>query len=395
MRRSGPPSEIRQLAAPVARLLDAAWQRMHWWVATMALLYLLSGITVVRSDEVAVILRWGRLVGDTPALREHGPGLLFAFPRPMDRVVHVQTKHIWELAVSTLANSDAAEAQPTLDPLTEGYALTGDQNIVHVDMVARYRVRDPAQWAFYGPKVEDVLRVEVTAAMVRSLGEMGIDRVLSDGRKDLIATATRRAQAGLDDAHSGLELSSLELTRLTPPLALANDFDAVQSAFIGAETKKKEAQAFAETAIPQAQAEADAAMQSARGSAESEMARAKGDGVAFVALDRQYRANPPVIRERLYRDAVEQALGAAGKVRWVPPPVNGHYQGFRITVQPVDAGSRPTESPSQSAAGAKQSAASPSTGEPEFQRIYPPRENTDRPEAPGATPPVGAREDED
>ncbi len=65
-------------------------------------------------------------------------------------------------------------------------------------MVARYRVRDPAEWAFYGARPEHALRVEVTAAMVRSLGEMGVDRVLSDGRKALIATATKRAQAGLD-----------------------------------------------------------------------------------------------------------------------------------------------------------------------------------------------------
>ncbi len=65
----------------------------------MALLYVLSGITVVRSDEVAVILRWGRLVGDTPALQAHGPGLLFAFPRPVDQVMRVQVKHVWEVPV--------------------------------------------------------------------------------------------------------------------------------------------------------------------------------------------------------------------------------------------------------------------------------------------------------
>jgi regulator of protease activity HflC (stomatin/prohibitin superfamily) len=69
--------------------------------------------------------------------------------------------------------------------LKDGYALTGDQNIVQANMVARYRVRDPAEWAFYGPRVDDVLRVEVTAAMIRSLGEMGVDRVLSDGRVHL------------------------------------------------------------------------------------------------------------------------------------------------------------------------------------------------------------------
>ena len=69
-------------------------------------------------------------------------------------------------------------------PLTQGYALTADQNIVHVDMVARYRVRQFRRAAFYGPKAEDVLRVEVTAAMIRSLGEMTVDRVLAEGRKE-------------------------------------------------------------------------------------------------------------------------------------------------------------------------------------------------------------------
>ena len=169
----------------------------------------------------------------------------------MDEVVRVQVKRVWEVPVTTLASDEYSapsstaptrtspraededeDAEPdeatanaaTLDPLTQGYALTGDENIVHVEMVARYRVRDPAEWAFYGPKAEDVLRVEVSAAMVRSLGEMGVDRVLSDGRKDLIATAARRTQAGLDASHSGLELSSLELTRLSPPVCFSRRF---------------------------------------------------------------------------------------------------------------------------------------------------------------------------
>jgi membrane protease subunit HflK len=344
MRRLAPPSEIGQLAAPVARLLDGAWQRMQWWIATMAVLYALSGITVVKPDEVAVVLRWGRLVGNTPALQEHGPGLLFTFPRPIDRVVRVPVKRVGEVRVNTLASAlqvgesiEEPISMSTLDPLTQGYALTGDQNIVHVEVVARYRVRDAAEWAFYGPSPEDVLRVEVTAAVVRSLGEMGVDRVLADGRKDLIATATHRAQAGLDASHSGLELASLELTRLAPPLALATEFDAVQSAYIGAETRKKEAQAFAETIIPQANAQADTATQAARGAADSDLAVAKGDAQAFLVLEREYRANPAVVRERLYRDAVDRALGVAS-VRWVPPPVNGKYNGFRITLAPPGAG---------------------------------------------------------
>jgi modulator of FtsH protease HflK len=326
------------MAAPIARLVDMAWQRMHWWIATMAVLYLLSGITVVKPDEVAVILRWGRLVGDRPALQEHGPGLLFAFPQPVDQVVRVQVKRVSEVNVATLLTSLEADEEegPDLSSLSplQGYAITGDHNIVHVNMMARYRIREPAEWAFYGAKSEDILRVEVTAAMVRSLGEMGVDRVLADGRKDLIAITTRRAQAGLDASRSGLELTSLELTSLTPPLALVNEFDAVQSAFIGAETRKKEAQAFAESAIPQAQAAADSSVQTAHAEASADLARANGDAAAFLALDREYRANSNVVRERLYRDAVEHAIAGAGSVRWIPPPDHGSYHGFRITIGP-------------------------------------------------------------
>jgi len=309
---------------------------MHWWIAAMACLYLLSGITIVRSDEAAVVLRWGRLVGDTPALQEHGPGLLFSFPRPVDQVVRVKVKHVWDVPVDTLTSADGGTGD-TLDPVTQGYAVTGNQNIVHVNMVAHYRVRDPAEWAFYGLKAEDALRVEISAAMVRSLGEMDIDRVLSDGRKDLIATATRRAQAGLDAAHSGLELTSLELIRLAPPQALAGDFNAVQSAFIGAETSIKNARAYAANAIPKAQSDADTEVQDARSATTSDLAVARGDAGAFLALEREYKTNPAVMGERIYRDGMDQALARAGRIQWIPPPVGGSYHGMRISISPEDA----------------------------------------------------------
>jgi membrane protease subunit HflK len=306
---------------------------MHWWIVTMVVLYLVSGTTVVKADEVAIILRWGRLVGAGTAAREHGPGLMFTFPRPMDRVIRVPTRKVSELAISVLAAStDEDPAFMTLDPLTQGYALTGDRNIVHVDMVARYRIRDAAEWALYGPNAADVLRVEVAAATTRSIGETGVDRVLAEGRKDLAAVAVKRAQAGLDAAHSGLELVSLEFTSLMPPQALSSDFSAVQSAYIGAETSRKEAAGYASMVVSQAEASRNTETQGARAAAETDRATAQGDAAAFVSLSREYRSNPAVVRERLYRDGIDAAIRRAGQTRWIPPPVGGRYQGLRITI---------------------------------------------------------------
>jgi membrane protease subunit HflK len=189
------------------------------------------------------------------------------------------------------------------------------------------------------------VRVEVTAAMVRSLGEMGVDRVLADGRRELIAKASHRAQAGLDAAHSGLELVSLELTQLTPPGALGQDFDAVQTAYITAETRRKDAESYAQQTVPGAHAEADAVVQSARADAAAALASARGDAAAFEALAREYRTRPAVVREQLYRDTVETAIGRAREVRWVPPPVGGRYEGLRVVVPAQKAGAaRPPRS---------------------------------------------------
>jgi hypothetical protein len=58
----------RRLAAPVARLIDGAWQRVHWWVVTMVVLYCLSGITIVKSDEVAVDPALGTVGGSHACL---------------------------------------------------------------------------------------------------------------------------------------------------------------------------------------------------------------------------------------------------------------------------------------------------------------------------------------
>ena len=64
MRRHGPPSEIRRLAGAHRPPARRAWQRMHWWIATMALLYRLSGITIVQI----------RRSGGDPALGAPGRG---------------------------------------------------------------------------------------------------------------------------------------------------------------------------------------------------------------------------------------------------------------------------------------------------------------------------------
>ena len=142
-------------------------------------------------------------------------------------------------------------------------------------------------------------------------------------------------------ARNGLSTSTERKFSITgalgkPSLSMAysaSDFSAVQSAYIGAETGRKEAAAYASTIVSQAETERNSATQDAQAAAATDRATAEGAAAAFASLRREYRSNPAVVRERLYRDTLDAAFQRAGQTRWIPPPVGGVYRGLRITIR--------------------------------------------------------------
>ena len=62
-------------------IVNPAIRYCKWLIAILAVAIACSGIRVVNNSEVAVVLRFGRLVGDTREEQVHQPGLLLAFPK--------------------------------------------------------------------------------------------------------------------------------------------------------------------------------------------------------------------------------------------------------------------------------------------------------------------------
>ena len=58
----------------------------------------------------------------------------------------------------------------------------------------------------------------------------------------------------------------------------------------------------------------------------------QGEAEAFLALEKEYRANPAVVRERLYRDAVEKAIATPATCGGYHRRPTARYHGFRITI---------------------------------------------------------------
>ena len=137
-----PPPEVSDDANSQA-LSDALRSSFVIVKAVMVLLvlaFLSTGMVTVGPQEKAMILRFGKPVGEGDAALL-GPGLHWAFPPPIDEVVkipmgQVQTVRSTVGWYQTTAAMEAANSEPeprnSLNPLTDSYVLTADGNIIHV-----------------------------------------------------------------------------------------------------------------------------------------------------------------------------------------------------------------------------------------------------------------------
>src|SRR6267378_4035094 len=99
--------------------------------------YLLTGVTQVRPGERAVVRRFGRVLEQKPE-----PGLWIGLPWGMDRVDRVPTDLVRRVAVGF---QQGEEAGPVLPP---GQLLTGDHNLVNVQVLVDFAVREEEVEAF-------------------------------------------------------------------------------------------------------------------------------------------------------------------------------------------------------------------------------------------------------
>ena len=328
-------------SAPVLSSFEGALGYLRWVFPVLLCGYFLSGVIVVDSDEVAVVMRFGELTGGTAASAQKMPGLHYTLPRPIDEVIRVKIKKVYELKISDLHAGGGKTRWPakTMDPTEEGYVLTGDRNVVQVDMIARYLVDDPVAYVLQQAQPEDVLKSAVMAATVRTMGEVEVDAVLSEGRADFIIKVVQRAQKRLQSVGTGIDLVSIEVTDLAPPAQVKEDFEQVQAAFIDKQTKVTKAKRTREEDVPKAQAARDQDVREAQVYAAELLAQARGDAAIWTDLYKEYRKNPQVVRDRLYYESVEGSLANASRLRFVPPPANGRAyskDAFRISVASVN-----------------------------------------------------------
>jgi len=268
-------------------------------------IYLASGVTVIGPNETAFVLRFGRL---QPGV--HGSGLLLALPQPIDEVVKVPTRSVQEIQLDAWESPSSIEGYTgdALDPVRDGYTLTGDANIIRARFSVRYQVADPVAYMLTAKNQSALLEAVLYQAATAVIAQMKVDDVLASGLEALRAQAMRGAQAQLDQLGLGVQLLAFEVREIIPAHQVLSAFEDVVSAQVESRTLIEKADSYRASELPGANAAAYRVKQEADAYAQDLVAKATGEAAAFEDIDQQYRVAPELMRTRLYADAMETIL---------------------------------------------------------------------------------------
>ena len=281
-------------------------------VIAVIVLICVSGIKVVKSGEVAIILRFGKLVGDTYEEQVHEPGLLFAFPYIIDEVITVPTENVMETKVTTHYSSGQMTSLRN-----NGYVITGDQNIAIISAAVKYVVSDPVAYALYTQDINGLINAFVSNSMVEAAACISVDDLLTSRKDDFRESVLINSQSKLSSAHAGITITSIELTTVSMPSEVKDIYDMVTSAQVQYSTQIEKARQYRETLIPSAQSQANQLVADANSTYSSSVAAANNDLSEFWGLIDEYNSNPDVVKTRVYSAKLSSAISKIGKVRVV------------------------------------------------------------------------------
>lgn len=299
-------------------------------LALAAIAYLATGIYVVAPGEAAVVRRFGAVV--EPRVE---PGLHYRLPWPVDRVDLVNISEVRRETVGVAAPEEDHEHP---EPPGKLQALSGDTNVIDVEIIAQYQVRDPAAYVVnvgYAPYrlIRDVIRSAVTSLVT----QQKVDNILTVDRQALQNTIRSEAQARLDAYNSGLAIVGINLQKVFPPDEVAQAFTDVNSAREDRARAINEAQGYANSLIPQARGEAEKILSDGNAYRSNALADAKGAAQAFEAVLEQYETNSKiygrdVTRYRLYLETLDKVLPNVQV--YVVDTANGGVTNLRLYSNP-------------------------------------------------------------
>ena len=189
-----------------------------------------------------------------------------------------------------------------------------------------WTVKDASAYHFSVDAPDNALKAVAESTMREVIGQSTFDAI--NPNREVIASRVRRLmQTKLDLYGAGVEITSVQLGKVSAPDQVGKAYRDVQAAQTSQEGMRSDAEAYANRVIPEARGQAAQIVQQAEAYRQQAIAEASGEAKRFLAIYPEYRKAPEVTRKRMYLETMSKVLAPMNKViRRRPCGAGRHFQ---------------------------------------------------------------------
>lgn len=265
-------------------------------VGLIVVIWAATGIYTISPGEQAAL----RLFGDASEKPVINTGLHWWWPSPIGRKDVVRTDQVRRVELGFRSGEGLADTPVPV----EAQMISGDLNIVDVQLVVQYDIKDLTHFLF---NVDDpgenagpqriiqpgrpdgrTLKDATEAALRLVVGQRSIAEVLAEERVDLQVSTRDKLQEILDSYQTGINIISVELQKVEAPEDVRAAFNDVLNARQDKVTAVNQAQAFENQVIPEARGRAEQIIQPAEAFKRARIERAQGESDQFLSILREF-----------------------------------------------------------------------------------------------------------
>jgi membrane protease subunit HflK len=305
-----PPPDLEELLRRgqdrLRRLFPGGFSNLRslWLLAAAILVFWgVSGFYRVQPDEQGVELLFGKYAKTTQ------PGLNYWFPSPIGEVMRPKVTQTNQVTVGFRGSGGNVREVPQ-----ESHVLSGDQNIVDIQFVVQWRIRDAGEFLFNMRDVDGTVKVAAESALREVVGRNPLQAVMTNQRDQVSQQSRDLLQSIMDGYKAGVTILDLRIQKADPPKEVIDAFNDVQRAKQDEERLRNEALAYRNDIVPRAKGEAARMVQNATAEKEKLVKEGEGQAARFTAFYQTYVANKDITARRMYLETMQDILSKADKI---------------------------------------------------------------------------------
>jgi len=274
-------------------------------------LYFSTSFYMVKAPQEAIIERLGRAINKNNPV---SPGLHLKLPWPVDSVIKIDSRLIRQLSVGNIVDEGSYALIWTKEHGTEEAFLSADNAFFYPYVVLHYRIKDIFDYRYHNENPQMLLDNVAHDVMAKIFADKEFYNIVTLYRKQLVNELVQKLQAKLDMLSSGLEIVSVNLKDIHPPIFIASSFEGVIAAYQEKKMIINQAYAYQFESLPQARSEAEKQIKEAECYVFDKTKKAEGEGERFDLQLMAYEHSPSLLNQWMYYDYIRKALQGNRKI---------------------------------------------------------------------------------